>query len=267
MSRQSLLYLLCLSFNLLWAQEKIPPWIIIPCDQVPDTIYFQEQIDEDIQEELLDSGLEHRYTYCVKFQLDSMQWDTNTQGHQISTMEVPREPDSIEIVDVRITTFDLDTPPTGNSFLSLYALDYGSTIWATRSSATFGISIAPMPDGMGGRNFLVDSNLVYGYILQWITPWFGPLNTSDKASTLNGVHLYPNPTADWINLEWNEGEEKIHQIEIFDGLGRLVKLVALENRNDLVQIETGDLVNGSYWMTLRDNKGRVLGREQFQKLE
>jgi len=255
------------SINFLFAQEKIPPWIIIPCDEVPDSIYLQDQIDIDIEEEYDQSGFEHRFTYCVKFQLDSMTSITGPTGHQVTIVEVPREPDSTEIVDVRISTFNLNLPSDGSSFLSVYALDYGSTIWTDRYSQTFGISIGPMPDGMSGRNFLIHGNRTYGYINQYISPWFGPLSTTDKNRTLLNINLYPNPSSSWITVEWNKGDELVAQLEIFDGLGRRIHQQAIENRNDQIQIATSTLIAGNYWLLLKDEDGRVVAREQFQKVD
>lgn len=252
------------------AQEKVPPWIIIPRSEVPDSIFNQEQIDEEVEENWLEWGEVLRYVYYVKLQLDSVVGIEGEGGHDYTYIEMPREPDSTEIVEVRMGNFNLNLPPNGFSFLTLYAVDYGSTSITVHrfneGSDGFGlftIGITPMPAPIYGRSF--KGNKIYGYLIQNVSSHFPPLSTKDQIENLAKIKCFPNPTNGSIHLDWEDNLE-VSSIEVFDQTGKFIFSKPIVNNADQIQMDLSTLVDGFYTLVIRNEQGLIVGRERVVKM-
>lgn len=76
------------------------------------------------------------------------------------------------------------------------------------------------------------------------------------ASSLNSVRLYPNPTADVVNVEYALGTTANFSIDVTNVIGQTVNAFLATNLsqgNYKTQINTADYTNGLYFVTLREN--------------
>jgi len=72
--------------------------------------------------------------------------------------------------------------------------------------------------------------------------------SSVEALTLENFKLYPNPTSNWLNLEFNQPMNEV-QISLFDIIGRNQNINTSKSDNTL-SIDLGNLPNGIYWLQL-----------------
>jgi hypothetical protein len=77
------------------------------------------------------------------------------------------------------------------------------------------------------------------------------LSSLTDVGLVDQIQVYPNPTADVLQVDW----EKISgQAFIFDATGRLVRQVTLQQGNN--ELPVHNLKNGVYYLELTDQKGR-----------
>ena len=69
----------------------------------------------------------------------------------------------------------------------------------------------------------------------------------NEVTSLNGVKLYPNPTAGIFTIELKNGKDKT--ISVLDVTGRLI-LTATE-KNDLVKVDISSLSHGIYYVRIQ----------------
>ncbi len=74
----------------------------------------------------------------------------------------------------------------------------------------------------------------------------------DEFSLNNTMVIYPNPAKDALSFKLNQDNCKIHQINIYDNIGKLVKSLPEFSQN---LIEVSDLSEGFYFITIETDKG------------
>ncbi len=74
-------------------------------------------------------------------------------------------------------------------------------------------------------------------------------NLATSELGLSNVEIYPNPTADILNIQT---EQKISKIEIYDITGKLLKLNSKENK-----INVSELVKGTYLIKIYTNRNTI----------
>jgi hypothetical protein len=80
---------------------------------------------------------------------------------------------------------------------------------------------------------------------------------SREASEKIAVKIYPNPTANWLNVET---QHPLSMVQVFDAKGREVFI----ERQNTQRLNVAHLPNGLYWLRLFDEKGRY-ATQQFLK--
>ncbi len=76
------------------------------------------------------------------------------------------------------------------------------------------------------------------------------------------LHLFPNPTTDFINLEWNDQKDKTYELSIYNSLGQLQKHQQIPTHTgpNKTNLSVKEFPAGVYLLQLR-NKDRVLTKE------
>jgi hypothetical protein len=78
---------------------------------------------------------------------------------------------------------------------------------------------------------------------------------SNAVSTTPGVMLYPNPSMDGnVTIVWNEGQEGVAQMEIWDMAGKLIARKQEWVFGNQWEINLGDLSNGIYLVKIGDQR-------------
>ncbi|MFT5020076.1 MAG: subtilisin family serine protease [Polaribacter sp.] len=75
----------------------------------------------------------------------------------------------------------------------------------------------------------------------------------------NEVAIYPNPTANVLNLELSDNIKEVNQISVLDVLGQVVK-VNSSGTGNRITLYTEELESGLYFLTLDLNQGMVVKR-------
>lgn len=73
------------------------------------------------------------------------------------------------------------------------------------------------------------------------------------------IQIYPNPTTNYLQIEFMENSSSNWQVDIFDIKGSLQKTISLENVNSVETINLQDLAKGTYLIQMTDlenNKGK-----------
>jgi hypothetical protein len=65
------------------------------------------------------------------------------------------------------------------------------------------------------------------------------------------LHIYPNPAESGIRIALDQGEKAIHEVEVFNTNGMLVKKLKDLNTTHLM-MSTGDLASGMYTIIVRN---------------
>ncbi|MCF8309380.1 MAG: T9SS type A sorting domain-containing protein [Bacteroidales bacterium] len=81
----------------------------------------------------------------------------------------------------------------------------------------------------------------------------------DDNSVQNQFSMYPNPTSNNLNIE---GLDDVTRIEVYNTVGQRVN--AVENINQSVKLETGNLETGVYFVNFYNEKG-VVTTQKFMK--
>ncbi|MGB0423077.1 MAG: T9SS type A sorting domain-containing protein, partial [Flavobacteriales bacterium] len=68
--------------------------------------------------------------------------------------------------------------------------------------------------------------------------------------------LYPNPTADQLQLRWNS-TNSFDFVQILNAVGQVVKQVSLVQFQGYIELETNELPSGWYTVQLIGNTGTV----------
>jgi hypothetical protein len=90
-----------------------------------------------------------------------------------------------------------------------------------------------------------------------VVPFAGAVNA---ISSLNSLHIYPNPTTSQINFELKNPE--ITSIEIFDLAGNRIAIMPA-NKNDIVTYNAENLSSGTYFFRTANAEGETLNRGKF----
>jgi len=78
---------------------------------------------------------------------------------------------------------------------------------------------------------------------------FSNLGLNAFDTNLNGVLIYPNPTKEDINIEYNPNS-RIDSIKIFATNAELLKNISVHQSNTPISIDTSDLKKGFYFMEI-----------------
>lgn len=85
-----------------------------------------------------------------------------------------------------------------------------------------------------------------------LTQWIDIANPKDTVQNTKEnklIKLFPNPSKDELNIEWEKGLE-IHQIEIYDLSGKYSEVWNLNEVKPSYQIDISNLKNGTYLLKL-----------------
>lgn len=76
------------------------------------------------------------------------------------------------------------------------------------------------------------------------------------SKSANGIHVFPIPFKDELNIEINTGYDGNYDVTVYDVQGRNVlnKQFAKNNRNHKFTIETSLLPKGSYFIQVKSNQ-------------
>lgn len=89
-------------------------------------------------------------------------------------------------------------------------------------------------------------------LTEWIIP--NEVDSSREVIVNETIKLYPNPTRDLLNIEWEAGVE-IQKIEIFSVDGKYSEVWALRKQEGKFGIEISELKRGMYLMKLSGKSG------------
>lgn len=86
--------------------------------------------------------------------------------------------------------------------------------------------------------------------------------TSQLRENVLDLSLFPNPTTDYLGLEWEDTNAKEYELTIYNSLGQLQKyqLISTQNGSSKAKIEVQQLPTGVYSLILR-NKDRFIAKE------
>ena len=86
----------------------------------------------------------------------------------------------------------------------------------------------------------------------WIDTW-----TSIADNTLSGMHLYPNPASDVVNVIFSSQETANAQLTIFNLMGQQVysENIAIAEGDNVVRINTSNFQAGVYMVNIKSNQG------------
>jgi hypothetical protein len=91
-------------------------------------------------------------------------------------------------------------------------------------------------------------------------------SNSDVQNPKINLNIYPNPIPQGGNwqVEWAKNELKASQLDLLDPLGRVLKQMSDIDRGYMqrVQVSSGDLPKGLYYLRMKDEKGQVLALEK-----
>ncbi len=91
----------------------------------------------------------------------------------------------------------------------------------------------------------------------WSSPLFGSsLSISENNNALNSIKVYPNPTTDIINLQWDEKYQTT--IRLFNSLGEIVYYRKNSMLNDKHQINISTYAVGTYFLKMSNKKGTII---------
>jgi hypothetical protein len=77
------------------------------------------------------------------------------------------------------------------------------------------------------------------------------------------IQLFPNPTANFLNLKINSSQLKNVRYQIFDVQGKMIKEDALQN--ELTAIDCSQLMPAVYWLKLEDAAHELVGTFKIVK--
>lgn len=83
-----------------------------------------------------------------------------------------------------------------------------------------------------------------------VTVYVSALGINDHNQFKNSINLYPQPAKDLVNISFNYFFESSIEIKIIDLNGRLLRNENLAVRNSKTNLQTDDLSNGIYFITI-----------------
>ncbi|MEM9549507.1 MAG: T9SS type A sorting domain-containing protein, partial [Bacteroidota bacterium] len=81
--------------------------------------------------------------------------------------------------------------------------------------------------------------------------------TSTDEELLSSINIYPNPTSNFVNVNLGDTELGKGTIEILDYQGRLLIKRAIDENTSEVSINTEDMNNGIYIISIRTNENYI----------
>lgn len=90
------------------------------------------------------------------------------------------------------------------------------------------------------------------------------VSANDDTQETFGVKLFPNPAAEWLQIDFDHSKQPIEEVDIYDRQGRLV---LHSNQRDATQqlINIQSLTTGNYYLHIHTNGGKAI--LQFNKTE
>ena len=71
------------------------------------------------------------------------------------------------------------------------------------------------------------------------------------------IKIFPNPTNNNAHIEWNENLQSPIKIEIINSIGQAIEIIKIENNTTYQDIDTKNLPNGIYYLTLYDKNNLI----------
>jgi hypothetical protein len=106
-----------------------------------------------------------------------------------------------------------------------------------------------------------------------LKPWLDPDNTgitqlngkilginNEEFERTNSIHLFPNPSADILNINFTNFEPLVLNMVIFDFLGKQVKNLAIEATVGFVTIDIRNIPDGVYLLNVNFEIGSITKR-------
>jgi hypothetical protein len=73
----------------------------------------------------------------------------------------------------------------------------------------------------------------------------------------NSMRLYPNPTADYVNIDISGIEARQYDVYVFNAVGQVVRTIKVST-NETHNLFVGELNKGMYFMKALNDNGSVL---------
>lgn len=112
----------------------------------------------------------------------------------------------------------------------------------------------------------VYSNCVLGVCdLLWLDAIevdYSGIGTEESSLNTGLLEVWPNPVQNVLNLEFTEGG--LHQIGIYDGLGRPLQI--FQTNQNTHSIAVSDWTNGWYWVKIENNEGVIIWKKILKSL-
>lgn len=112
-----------------------------------------------------------------------------------------------------------------------------------------------------GEPFTENSSSTSLYTQGFHQPVLQILPTSPAAGSYvmkSNVHVFPNPAASVINVQFDQPSEKAFNVIVIDVLGREVYRHTGLLKTSLLQINAGNFAHGIYFLKISNNKGSDL---------
>lgn len=74
---------------------------------------------------------------------------------------------------------------------------------------------------------------------------------------LESLSLFPNPTADFVNIKWDKSNLSIDGYKVIDIAGRTLTLNPIINNSGLEKVDLRSFSDGTYFITLMSNKEEI----------
>lgn len=164
--------------------------------------------------------------------------------------------------------------------IEVHASAFGSSFWVDISNSLSGAMPVALPNN--------DSTIYYDYLVEGLRQplvrlQMNPTNLSSIANIqyLQGdtttigvqyiadelaVNIFPNPATNLINIQVEKMPVDGYQLYVIDMTGRIVLQNNQINQQNY-QLPTTKMLNGHYIMVLRNQKGKVIKRQQIDILK
>lgn len=119
--------------------------------------------------------------------------------------------------------------------------------WNSVPPGGFGYTPQERADLLAFLKTLTDYTLVTHE--KWSDPFIPPTSNSQAELTISELSLFPNPTADALQVSFDNPQNLMTYIQIFDAGGRLVKKSS--GHRALISINVGHLSTGNYVATVK----------------
>ncbi|HXB40583.1 MAG TPA: peptide-N-glycosidase F-related protein [Bacteroidia bacterium] len=194
-------------------------------------------------------------TFLVVFRtnnyLEDSYYVTNASGNVVfSKVANNLQPNTTYYDTLHLTPgcYDISIYDTGGDGLSFWAnTAQGSGLYRLKRLYT--------PNSIYLKTFGLD----FGNFIKW--NFFAVPNTFSaikevKIQSTTLMDVFPNPVSDKTTVEYSCGDKP--QLQILDGLGRVVKQVELLKKEDFYTLDFNDLSKGCYWIKLSSQTGSVV---------